>query len=263
MKNMRIGHVGLKNVMQAAGLKKSYRNNGHKRNLVMSVLALFVLSNGLQASAAAQMPGTAGGAYGCSCKEILKPPSADRADNIEKGLEFSHTAEYTKQFETAIAQARAAAEAHKGEKNVAIVSDIDETLFDNRPYYEKHTKDFNWEDFFVWMKEGDSPLLQKTADLLSWARDNGYAVFLVTGRHEDARVGTTESLVRRKVAYDGLYMRKVGDNRRAEDFKSEVRNNLEQSGFKIIVNIGDQVSDLYGGHAEQCVKLPNEMYYIP
>lgn len=33
-------------------------------------------------------------------------------------------------------------------------------------------------------------------------------------------------------------------------------------GFKIVVNIGDQVSDLVGGYALDCEKLPNKMYFV-
>ena len=34
-------------------------------------------------------------------------------------------------------------------------------------------------------------------------------------------------------------------------------------GFTILVNVGDQDSDLAGGHAVRPFKLPNPMYYIP
>lgn len=35
------------------------------------------------------------------------------------------------------------------------------------------------------------------------------------------------------------------------------------AGFRIIVNVGDQESDLAGGHAERAFKLPNPFYIIP
>jgi hypothetical protein len=204
-----------------------------------------------------------GTAAACPCSQIEKPPAEDRSDSLEKGLKFSHTDEYEKQFEAAIKAAKAACEKHKGERRVAVVSDIDETLLDNRKYYESHLQKFNWDEFFVWMQEADAPALKRTADFLAWARDNGFAIFLITGRHENIRAGTIQNLIREKAAYDGLFMRKNDDHRRAEDFKSEARSQIESMGFKVIVNIGDQTSDLYGGHAEECVKLPNEMYYIP
>ena len=35
---------------------------------------------------------------------------------------------------------------------------------------------------------------------------------------------------------------------------------LEAEGYTIIGNIGDQLSDLEGGHAERTFKLPNPFY---
>jgi len=51
----------------------------------------------------------------------------------------------------------------------------------------------------------------------------------------------------------------------------EVRRRLQgaraeeaaDQGYTIIVNIGDQMSDLDGGFAERTYKLPNPFYFIP
>lgn len=203
-----------------------------------------------------------GAASACPCSEIAKPPAEDNNVNVPKGLEFTHTEEYEKEFAAAIAGARAACEKHLGEAKVAIVADIDETLFDNRQEFAEHPE-FKWSYFAAWLKKSDAPLLKPTAELLSWARDNGFAIFLVTGRHEKHRADTIVNLIRNKVAYDGLYMRNNTDSRPAEDFKTEARTAIQVAGFKVIVSIGDQFSDLYGGFAEDCEKLPNRMYYIP
>jgi acid phosphatase len=49
----------------------------------------------------------------------------------------------------------------------------------------------------------------------------------------------------------------------AVDFKAPERKKLVDQGYTIIVNIGDQMSDLDGGFAEQTYKLPNPFYFIP
>ena len=41
------------------------------------------------------------------------------------------------------------------------------------------------------------------------------------------------------------------------------RKKLVDQGYTIIVNIGDQMSDLDGGFAERTFKLPNPFYFIP
>ena len=49
----------------------------------------------------------------------------------------------------------------------------------------------------------------------------------------------------------------------AVDFKAAERENLIAQGYVIVVNMGDQMSDLDGGHAERTYKLPNPFYFIP
>jgi predicted secreted acid phosphatase len=206
--------------------------------------------------------GVSPSAIGCPCSEIPKPQAPAEPLDQPAGLEFTHTPEYTKEFDAAIDGAKQAITKHAGEPKVAVVADIDETLLDNRPYFEKHLHS-EWNQFHGWIDDAASPPLKPTADLLAWARDKGYAVFLITGRSENERLPTIENLLKQHIAYDGLYMRHNGDKRLAEVMKTEHREAIENMGFKIIMSIGDQFSDLYGGHAEDCEKLPNKMYFIP
>ena len=46
-------------------------------------------------------------------------------------------------------------------------------------------------------------------------------------------------------------------------YKSGARAKIAEEGYTIIVNAGDQASDLAGGYAERAYKLPNPFYYIP
>jgi hypothetical protein len=46
-------------------------------------------------------------------------------------------------------------------------------------------------------------------------------------------------------------------------FKSGERRKLVRAGYDILVNVGDQDSDLAGGYADRSVKVPNPMYFIP
>jgi acid phosphatase len=49
----------------------------------------------------------------------------------------------------------------------------------------------------------------------------------------------------------------------AADFKAPIRAEIEQAGYKIIANMGDQPSDLKGGHAEKIFLLPDPFYRVP
>jgi predicted secreted acid phosphatase len=204
-------------------------------------------------------------AAACPCSEVTESMiwSTPKPEDHKEGLKFTETAEFKKEFDSAIDSAKAALQKHIGEKNVAIVADIDETLLDNREDYIQNPV-WSWKAFESWIKEAKAPVLKPTADLLAWARQNGYAVFLITGRNENLRGATIENLVRDKIAYDGLYMRPdAAPKDPAQIVKPLLRKQIEDMGFKIVLNIGDQYSDLTGGYAENCVKLPNKMYRVP
>jgi predicted secreted acid phosphatase len=89
-------------------------------------------------------------------------------------------------------------------------------------------------------------------------------VFFITGRPENQRAATEKNL--KETGYDGyerLYMvpngAKFGS---ATDFKAPIRGDIEKAGYTIIANIGDQPSDLFGGHAEKMFLLPNPFYRV-
>lgn len=198
----------------------------------------------------------------------VKPPPQKENDFGEKvGLAYSHSAEYKKETDKAISDAylyckKFLADNKDGSKKGAVVSDLDETLIDNRPHFAKEAK-FSWPAFEAWIKTADAPVLPKTAEFLKWARKNGFAIFFVTGRREGLRGDTIANLVKRQISYDGLLMRKEGDKGGAETVKVPLREEVEKLGYTIVVNIGDQWSDLSGGHAGDCEKLPNRIYLVP
>jgi hypothetical protein len=49
----------------------------------------------------------------------------------------------------------------------------------------------------------------------------------------------------------------------AAGFKAPRRAAIEQAGYTIIANVGDQPSDHAGGHAERAFILPDPLYRIP
>ena len=199
-------------------------------------------------------------AVSCPCTE-LKVPEERPELSIKEGLDFSKSSQYKKEFSAAVADARKACEKHLGEKNLAIVSDIDETVLSNIPYFKTHA-DIGWDDWQTWLDSEGSTILKPTADWLAWARKKGFAIFFITGRKESDRMHTINNLIKAGIDYDGLYMRPDGNKAPAAEMKTKFRTDIENMGFKIIVSIGDQYSDLAGGHAEDCEKLPNKLYFI-
>jgi predicted secreted acid phosphatase len=107
--------------------------------------------------------------------------------------------------------------------------------------------------------------ITSTLALYKTARRHGVSVFFITGRDESERMATERNL--RRVGYRdwaGVIMRPAGSRTAsAADDKAPARARIEAMGFTIIANIGDQPSDLSGGHAEAAFLLPNPFYRIP
>jgi len=152
-----------------------------------------------------------------------------------------------------------------GEK-LAMVLDIDETSLSNYAYYS--LTDFGYESvrFDMWALSADAPPIAPTLALFNRARELGVHVFFITGRSDMQRFATEQNLLR--AGYKGwehLYLRTASDLKKtASQYKPEVREKIVRQGYKIVLNVGDQESDLAGDpQAEMSLKLPNPFYYIP
>jgi predicted secreted acid phosphatase len=147
---------------------------------------------------------------------------------------------------------------------LAVVLDIDETALSNWGYLRRVGFDVNAGTFSTWTRRHNDPALEPTRTLFQEARRAGIPVFFITGRHEPLRVFTVRQL--RAAGYDGwagLYLAPT-DYHQASivPFKSGIRRKLESEGWRIILNMGDQWSDLEGGYAKNRLKLPNPFYFI-
>jgi acid phosphatase len=158
----------------------------------------------------------------------------------------------------------------------AVVFDIDETALSN--WEAIRANDFGrviegsctalpagpcgWR---AWDLKAQSTVIAPTMDVFTTAMADGAAVFFITGRDESQRAATERNLA--EAGYAGfrqLIMEPVGAHfDSAADFKAPQRAKIEEQGYTIIANLGDQPSDLAGGSAEQTYLLPNPFYRIP
>lgn len=117
----------------------------------------------------------------------------------------------------------------------------------------------------AWDLLGRAPAIAPSLRMFQQARALGVAVFFITGRPESQRVATERNL--RDAGYGGYARLVMVPNGKhfasAVDFKAPVRAGIEEEGRTIIANMGDQPSDLAGGHAERAFLLPNPFYRIP
>lgn len=148
-------------------------------------------------------------------------------------------------------------------KPPAIVLDIDETALSNYSHIVHMNFGGSVSDWKQAEIAADDPALEPTLKLYHYARAHHIAVIFLTGRSESSRTSTISNL--RAAGYkdfDAIFFRTAEDkNKSAASYKTAIRKQLSQR-YNILLNIGDQISDLAGGYARKTFKLPNPFYYI-
>ena len=150
-------------------------------------------------------------------------------------------------------------------KKFAIVFDIDETSLSN--YSDMVDMNFGGTLRQIMDAEGNGTdlAIAPTLKLYRYAIDNHVAVFFVTGRTEPYRAATEKNL--KSVGFthwDGLSFKDENYKEKSvAPYKIHARSLIESQGYDIVLNVGDQQSDLTGGHADKGFKLPNPYYFLP
>ena len=150
-------------------------------------------------------------------------------------------------------------------EKLAVVLDIDETSLSN--YQEMQSRNFVFDpkDFDAWVNTAAAPAIPGTLRLDKEAQRLGVDVFFITGRAESERTATENDLRAQGYIWKQLTLRP--DSTRSETtiaYKSGARAQIAAQGYKIVLNVGDQWSDLRGEpEAEFNVKYPNPYYLIP
>jgi predicted secreted acid phosphatase len=166
-----------------------------------------------------------------------------------------------------------AAHDHKGDRRggqkpwwrqkQAIVFDVDETALSN---YSAIVA-----DGFVYGPKSQAEAVDEigvaikpSLDLYKLAQSKGIDVFFITGRGEAVRDHTAHNLEREGfTGYKQLILKPAGFAGTTVAYKAGARKAIEEQGYNIVANVGDQYSDLTGGYADSAFKLPNPFYYLP
>jgi acid phosphatase len=248
--------------------------------------------------ARAQTPAPVDPRLGCNAAPAVPPPDLSEPDNIDffkKRLLYYRCTAYEDDIAKVLGDAQKWVAARAPQvQHPAIVLDIDETSLLNWPRI--YQDDYAYFPSFPnvacdftkvgdpcgdldWQQSGLATAVVPTLDLYKFARCidqpspcTKIDVFFVTGRREQAHnqempsVWTLRNLNAAgfgAVERDRLYMRDPASTGSVTGHKSAARADIESKGFTIIANVGDQKSDLAGGHADMTFKVPNPFYFIP
>ncbi|KAL6335770.1 hypothetical protein AAG906_039533 [Vitis piasezkii] len=147
------------------------------------------------------------------------------------------------------------------------VFDIDETTLSNLPYYVDNglgTGKYNATLFNSWVLQAKAPALPESLKLYKKLLSLGIKVVFLTGRGGSQRNATVTNLKNEGfLTWEKLILRGSLETGTALVYKSNKRKMLEQNGYRIVGNIGDQWSDILGTNTGyRTFKLPDPMYYV-
>lgn len=220
-----------------------------------------IIANTLFAAACALLIGT---------KSFAEPTNLGRLK--AELITYQTSGDYDKELASVISDAKAyiddTADSNQKEsqpQKLAIVLDIDDTSLSNYDQLASNNFCSDHNTFDKAIARANDPAIIPTLDLYKDALKHNVAVFFVTGRPESLNKATVKNL--KDVGFhgwSGLYFRPQSDKQPSViPYKTLARIAIEHSGYTIIASIGDQESDLAGGHARKTFKLPNPFYYLP
>jgi predicted secreted acid phosphatase len=149
----------------------------------------------------------------------------------------------------------------------AIVLDIDDTSLTQYPC--RAPGELPFDDAAAGaecIQSGTLRAIKPTRALYRLALRKGVRVFFITGRPDLFRDQTVANLERAGFGGRHTLILRPSDTlgeHSVVPYKSGERRKLVEAGWDILVNVGDQRSDLQGGFADHRIKVPNPMYFIP
>ncbi len=193
----------------------------------------------------------------------------DNLDTVKTAIKkYYYSGTWHKSYECLANKAKTILERYMPvcDKKLAVIFDIDDTLLST--WEINLLNDFGYikNRNRSWEMEAKAPAIKPMLALYNFARENGFAVFLITGREEHQRKATIKNL--HNAGFSGwkeLYLKPheyVGLP--ACMYKSRYREAIENMGYTIVANFGDQVSDMAGAaQAKHNFKVSNPVYRIP
>jgi predicted secreted acid phosphatase len=152
----------------------------------------------------------------------------------------------------------------KSLERLTIVIDLDETLLRNWRAIDAEDLVYVPAIWDKWVRDAKAPAIEPVRRLMKRAQEHGVDVIILTARRERERSATEQNLQYIDCANATAVIYMPNDYKgTTQAFKTAQRERLVAEGRAIILNIGDQDSDLAGGFAERTFKLPNPFYSTP
>lgn len=135
-------------------------------------------------------------------------------------------------------------DAHPNADNLAIMTDLDETVIDNSALLVRDMQachDFTgWDTWKVWEREGHPRLIPGAKTFLDYADAHGVTIFYVSDRYEENKAATLKTLTDLRLPQvNDAQVRLLGPS------KAERRAAIERD-HDLVMQLGDSLADFSG-----------------
>lgn len=143
---------------------------------------------------------------------------------------------------------------HKGNRPLAVITDIDETVLDNSPYDAEraiHNQNFSAVTWKQWTAKAACDTVPGAPAFFKYAASKGVTVFYITNRDEDERTGTLQNLHKYALPFadNSHLILKSGSSSSKESRRLQIIKN-----YDVVLLCGDNLPDfdvLYDNHPNE------------
>lgn len=185
------------------------------------------------------------------------------SQDLDAVLSYTRSPSYQEFFDRVVLRAREYLEAIAPAARKVVIVDLDDTLLNNHPYYQEQ-RGFDPSSWKRWIEGNrNGPYNAPVAELLRYAKSRGFSIMFITGRPPDQAEATLRQIS--GFAWDGLFFKPSSIKITSSEYKAKVRSLLRSSGYEVVLNLGDQLSDmdLPLSADEGDFLLPNILYTLP
>jgi hypothetical protein len=165
---------------------------------------------------------------------------------------------------------------HHAGAHPALILDIDDTSLTTYGYEISEGFGYTPASNLAYLQSHTLPAVFGVKGLANWASRHKITVFWITGRPDTQQALTVANLT--DVGYHAasntsdIFLKPTSNppayltcepSCSTIQYKSQTRAHIASMGYRILADMGDQFSDLKGGHSGRTVKMPNPMYFIP
>ncbi|QIW10807.1 HAD family acid phosphatase [Francisella sp. LA112445] len=182
-------------------------------------------------------------------------------------ISFYESDAHSNQVREILEQAKKVIDSQVSLQDCAVVLDIDETSLN----HYKSLKDVGFpqeENHNIWnelIAKTDAEPIKPTLDFYQYCINKGIKVFFISARFATYLNATKQALQNAGyVDFEDVFVFprdiSIYSSKDFKNFKAERRAYIESLGYKVLISIGDQSSDLTGGYTLNTFQLPNYLY---